>query len=62
LEGLPELRSFARAGRAAEEQQAPAVLTAREEPAGVGGADTGGEVVHAGEAPARYPWDAGTPG
>jgi hypothetical protein len=65
LEGLPELRSFARAERAVEaparpsEQQAPAIISAREGPAD-GDAERE-EVVHAGEPPARYPWDAGTP-
>ena len=66
LEGLPELRSFARAERAAEEparapeqQQAPAVIRAREEPSDGDAARE--EVVHAGEPPAQYPWDAGTP-
>ena len=62
LEGLPELRSFARAAgepaRAAE-QQSPAAISAREEPADGGAAVE--EVVHAGEPPAQYPWDAGTP-
>jgi len=60
LEGLPELRSYARE-RAAEREPAPA-----EEPAAVsperdapaGGAEEGEEVVHAGEPPVQYPWDS----
>ena len=66
LEGLPELRSFARGERATEEParvsepQAPAIMRAREKPAD-GGPAAGEEVVHATETPAQYPWDAGTP-
>src|SRR5215216_2853408 len=67
LEGLPELRSFARAERAAgetapaAEQPTPMIIRPREEPAD-GDAAEREEVVHAGEPPAPYPWDAGTPG
>ena len=65
LEGLPELRSFAREQRQAEapapEPLAPAVIRAGEEPAAAGERDEGEEVVHAAESSTRYPWDAGTP-
>jgi putative nucleotidyltransferase with HDIG domain len=55
LEGLPELRSYARE-RAAGREPAPA-----EEPAAVPpelDAPEGEEVVHAGEPPVQYPWDS----
>ena len=63
LEGLPELRSHARAARAEEvpaaEPRAPAIIRPREEPADGDGVRE--EVVHAGEPPAQYPRGSGTP-
>jgi len=63
LEGLPELRSFAREQRKTEEPapgpQSPTIIRGREEPAdGDAGRE---EVVHAVESPAQYPWESGTP-
>ena len=61
LEGLPELRSFAHEQRKTEEpaaeQQTPAVIRAREEPAD-GDAERE-EVVQAVESNPKYPWDSG---
>jgi putative nucleotidyltransferase with HDIG domain len=61
LEGFAELRSYARE-RAADEEPKPAdegaaVESASAEPAADAEPE---EVVHAGEPPARYPWEAGS--
>src|SRR5919205_4569647 len=66
LEGLAELRSFAREQRRTEEpaaeQQPPAIIRAREERADGDDSGKDEEVVPAAESAARqYPWDAGTP-
>lgn len=62
LEGLPELRSFAREQRNAEEpaaeQQAPTIRRPFDDAAGGDGKRE--EVVHAVAPPAPYPWDAGS--
>ena len=73
LEGLPELRSHAREQRAAGAAPA-AIEPPAEEPAPEAVRDEviakdevvvkegeGEEVVHAGEPPAPYPWESGTP-
>jgi HD-GYP domain-containing protein (c-di-GMP phosphodiesterase class II) len=60
LEGLAELRSYARERRASEEttarEEEPAAVRADDAIAGDGAA--GEEVVHAGEPPVQYPWDS----
>jgi HD-GYP domain-containing protein (c-di-GMP phosphodiesterase class II) len=67
LEGLPELRSYARerdaSGETTATREAPAAATAQtgdgvpqSSNAAEGDAAEGGEVVHVGEPPSQYPW------
>ncbi|HEX8354629.1 MAG TPA: HD domain-containing phosphohydrolase, partial [Pyrinomonadaceae bacterium] len=60
LEGLPELRSYARERSDGQESAAEADgdAPARPQDAPAGEALEGEEVVHAGEPPVHYPWDS----